>query len=149
MNNYDELLKNAPYYLDSKQRNITNLANLSAYLFSSLEDINWVGFYLYDDNELFLGPFQGKPACTNIKMGTGVCGTCASKRETIIVENVHKFTGHIACDTDSKSEIVIPIITKSGELFGVLDIDSPSENRFDKKIKIVLENIIVFLVDIL
>ncbi len=149
MKNYQEFVNNAKYYLDENLRNITNLANLSAYIFFHLEDINWAGFYLIEDDELYLGPFQGKPACTSIQMGSGVCGTSASKRETIIVKNVHEFTGHITCDSDSESEIVIPIITKSGELFGVLDIDSPIQNRFDEKLKIALENIVSFLVDIL
>jgi len=149
MDNYKELVQNATYYLEKGLKTVTNLANLSAYLFYSLEDVSWVGFYLNDNEELYLGPFQGKPACTNIKMGSGVCGTSASKRETIIVKNVHEFSGHIACDTESNSEIVIPIITKSGELFGVLDIDSTSLNRFDKTIQKPLENIIAFLVDIL
>jgi len=149
MKNYEEFIKNAKYYLDENLRNVTNLANLSAYIFSSLEDINWVGFYLLEENELYLGPFQGKPACSSIQMGKGVCGTSASKRESIIVKNVHEFTGHIACDSDSESEIVIPVITKSGQLFGVLDIDSPIQDRFDEEIKIALENIVSFLVDIL
>jgi GAF domain-containing protein len=149
MNNYQEFIENAKYYLDENLRNITNLANLSAYIFMQLEDINWAGFYLIEEHELYLGPFQGKPACVSIKMGSGVCGTSALKRETIIVKNVHEFTGHITCDSDSESEIVIQIITKSGELFGVLDIDSPIQNRFDEEIKIALENIVSFLVDIL
>ena len=149
MNEYLELTKNAKYYLDKHLKTITNLANISAYIFDQVKDINWAGFYLFDGNDLYLGPFQGKPACTNIKMGKGVCGTSAKNRETIIVKDVHEFTGHIACDSDSESEIVIPIITKNGDLFGVLDIDSPIKNRFDLEIKKALEIIVDFLVDIL
>ncbi len=149
MNNYEELVGNAKYYLDKNLRTITNLSNLSAYLFEFIDQINWVGFYLYDDFDLYLGPFQGKPACTNIQMGKGVCGTSAKMRRTFIVDNVHEFDGHITCDSDSESEIVIPIITKSGELFGVLDIDSPIQKRFDEDIKKALESIVVLLVDIL
>ena len=149
MNEYLELTKNAKYYLDKHLKTITNLANISAYIFDQVKDINWAGFYLFYGNDLYLGPFQGKPACTNIKMGKGVCGTSAKNRETIIVKDVHEFTGHIACDSDSESEIVIPIITKNGDLFGVLDIDSPIKNRFDLEIKKALEIIVDFLVDIL
>jgi GAF domain-containing protein len=113
-----------------------------------IKDLNWVGFYLYDGEKLYLGPFQGKSAVTLIDMGKGVCGTSAIKRETIVVKNVHEFEGHIACDCNSNSEIVIPII-KNDELFGVLDIDSPVINRFDENLKKDLENLVKLLVDIL
>ncbi len=149
MKRYQELINNAKYFLDPNLHTISNLANLSAYLFYALDDLNWVGFYLMNNEELYLGPFQGKPACTTIDIGSGVCGTSAKKRETIVVDDVHEFAGHIACDSDSKSEIVIPIITKSNELFGVLDIDSPIEARFDEALKIALEKIVALLVDIL
>lgn len=149
MKRYQELISNAKYFLDPNLHTISNLANLSAYLFYTLDDLNWVGFYLMNAEELYLGPFQGKPACTTIDIGSGVCGTSAKKRETIVVDDVHEFAGHIACDSDSKSEIVIPIITKSNELFGVLDIDSPIEARFDEALKIALEKIVALLVDIL
>lgn len=149
MIDYSILINNSKFYLNKNLNKITNLANISAYLFDELDDINWVGFYLYDGHELYLGPFQGKPACTSIKMGNGVCGTSAKNRETIIVKDVHEFTGHITCDSASESEIVIPIITKDGELFGVLDIDSPIKDRFDLEIKKALEIIVDFLVDIL
>lgn len=111
---------------------ITNLSNASALLFDSLEEVNWAGFYLYRDGQLLLGPFQGKPACTKIAMGKGVCGTAALKNQVQLVPDVHKFPGHIACDCASNSEIVIPV-SKNGELYGVLDIDSPKLNRFSKE----------------
>lgn len=109
---------------------IANAANFSSLLYHTLPDLNWSGFYLLKDGELVLGPFQGKPACVRIAPGKGVCGTAAARRETIIVDNVHDFPGHIACDSASNSEIVVPII-KEEKLIGVFDIDSPSFARFD------------------
>jgi GAF domain-containing protein len=106
-----------------------NLANASALLYTTLEKINWAGFYLMEDGRLVLNAFQGKPACIEIAVGRGVCGTAVKKDEIQLVADVHEFPGHIACDPDSRSEIVIPI-HKNGEVFGVLDIDSPYENRF-------------------
>ncbi|BFH60212.1 GAF domain-containing protein [Paenibacillus azoreducens] len=117
---------------------IANLANASALLNSFLPDINWVGFYLYDGQELVLGPFQGLPACIRIPLNRGVCGTAAGERRTIVVDDVHEFPGHIACDAASNSEIVVPLI-KNGELFGVLDIDSPLKGRFDHEERQFLE----------
>jgi GAF domain-containing protein len=129
----------------SKSDNIlSNLSNLTAALKQSFDKISWVGFYLFDGNKLYLGPFQGKVACTEIKLGSGVCGTAAQKRETIIVDDVDKFPGHIACDVDSRSEIVIPIL-KDNKLFGVLDLDSAEYNSFDETDKKYLEEIINFL----
>lgn len=110
---------------------IANAANLSSLLFYSLPDLNWAGLYLLKNEELVIGPFQGKPACVRIKLGQGVCGTAASRRQTILVENVHDFPGHIACDSASNSEIVVPIL-KEDRLIGVLDLDSPSFARFDE-----------------
>ena len=109
---------------------IANAANLSSLLYHSLPDLNWAGLYLYKPDELVLGPFQGMPACVRIALGKGVCGTAAQHRQTIIVPNVHDFPGHIACDSASNSEIVVPLI-RDGELLGVLDIDSPRHARFD------------------
>jgi L-methionine (R)-S-oxide reductase len=109
---------------------IANAANLSSLVFHSLPDLNWAGFYLLKEDELVLGPFQGKPACVRIRLGEGVCGTAASRRETIVVDNVHDFPGHIACDSGSNSEIVVPIV-KEDRLIGVLDLDSPLFARFD------------------
>jgi len=109
---------------------IANAANFSALLFYSLADVSWVGFYLLKEGELVLGPFQGKPACVRIAIGKGVCGTAAQQRQTILVDNVHDFPGHIACDSASNSEIVVPLI--AGEkLLGVLDLDSTRFARFD------------------
>ncbi len=109
---------------------IANLANFSALIYQTLPNLNWVGFYLLRGDELVLGPFQGKVACVRIPMGNGVCGTAAQKRETIVVPDVHQFPGHIACDSASQSEVVIPLIN-DGQLWGVLDLDSPHLNRFD------------------
>ena len=109
---------------------LANLSNASALLWLLLDDINWAGFYLYKNNKLVLGPFQGKPACVNIELGKGVCGTAAETRTTQLVKNVHDFPGHIACDCASNSEIVVPIV-KNNQLIGVLDIDAPIVNRFN------------------
>ena len=109
---------------------IANLANTSALLWQELPDINWVGFYLLKGSDLVLGPFQGKPACVRIALGKGVCGTAAQQRKSLVVPDVHEFAGHIACDTASNSEVVVPLL-KNGELLGVLDVDSPRLSRFD------------------
>lgn len=111
---------------------LANLSNSAALLFHSMENINWAGFYLFKENQLVLGPFQGKPACIRIALGRGVCGTAAQNREAIVVQDVHQFHGHIACDEASASEIVIPII-KEDRLIGVLDIDSPVTGRFHEE----------------
>jgi len=149
MKNYDEFIEGAKYYLDKNLHFITNLSNISSYIYHELDDINWAGFYLFDSLELYLGPFQGKPACTSIRMGKGVCGTSAATQKTLVVDDVHEFDGHITCDTESKSEIVIPVVTRFGNLFGVLDIDSPTKARFDEELKMALETIVNLIVDIL
>ncbi len=123
---------------------ITSLSNMSALIFNSLQDVSWAGFYLVRDGKLILGPFQGKIACTEIKFGKGVCGTTAEKKETIIVKNVHEFPGHIACDSESNSEIVVPIF-KNGVLYGVLDLDSKKLERFDENDKLLLESLVKVL----
>ena len=110
---------------------ITILANASALLYNSMEQLNWAGFYLMREDKLILGPFQGRPACTVIGMGKGVCGTAAAEDRTVVVPDVHLFPGHIACDSASNSEIVIPIHV-GGRICGVLDIDSPVKNRFSE-----------------
>lgn len=138
------LSKQIKNLLSKNDNIITNLANFSAALKQSFDKISWIGFYIYDGEKLYLGPFQGKVACTEIKIGNGVCGTSALKRETIIVPDVNQFPGHIACDVESKSEIVVPII-KDKKLFGVLDIDSSEFNSFDEIDKKYLEEIINFL----
>ena len=111
---------------------IANMANGAALIWESLPDINWVGFYRMIDGELVLGPFQGRPACIRMKLGEGVCGTAAETREVQLVKDVHSFPGHIACDSASNSEIVVPLI-RDGQVLGVLDIDSPSLARFDEE----------------
>ena len=123
---------------------VTSLSNMSALIFYNLPDVSWAGFYLVRDGKLILGPSQGKIACTEIKFGKGVCGTTAEKKETIIVKNVHEFPGHIACDSESNSEIVVPIF-KNGELYGVLDLDSKKLERFDEKDKLLLESLVKIL----
>jgi L-methionine (R)-S-oxide reductase len=120
---------------------IANAANFSALIYHSLPNLNWAGFYMYKDNQLVLGPFQGKPACIRIRIGQGVCGTAAADRETVLVSDVHAFPGHIACDAASRSEIVVPVLD-DGELVAVLDIDSPKKNRFDELDQTGLENLI-------
>ena len=110
---------------------VANAANLSSLIYHSVPDLNWAGFYIHRGDELVLGPFQGQPACVRIPIGKGVCGTAAKQRKTIIVENVHDFPGHIACDSASNAEIVVPIL-KDNQLIGVLDLDSPLVGRFDE-----------------
>ena len=110
---------------------IANAANLSALIYAAVDRVNWVGFYFLKDDELIVGPFQGKPACVRIVMGKGVCGTAASERSSQRVDDVHAFDGHIVCDADSRSELVVPLIY-DGKLLGVLDIDSPVKARFDE-----------------
>ena len=123
---------------------VANLANVSALLNQALTDINWVGFYLIKDGRLILGPFQGKPACVEIQLGCGVCGTAVEKDEIILVEDVHEFPGHIACDSASRSEIVLPI-HKDEEVIGVLDIDSPLIARFDEEDREGLSRVVQML----
>lgn len=125
---------------------IANLSNASALLFENLPDINWAGFYLYEaqTDELVLGPFQGKVACIRIKNGNGVCGTAFAKNESVVVDNVHDFPGHIACDAKSQSEIVIPLM-KNGKTIGVLDVDSPITSRFDEIDRGYLEDFVLIL----
>jgi GAF domain-containing protein len=119
---------------------IANAANLSSLIFTSLDDLNWSGFYFLKDGMLVLGPFMGRPACVRIEMGKGVCGTAAERRETVLVEDVTEFPGHIACDVASRSEIVIPLV-KNGTLIGVLDIDAPIHARFDAEDRKGLETL--------
>lgn len=127
---YATLLQQAEALFSGEHDQIANAANLSALIWNALPDLNWAGVYRFDGHELVLGPFQGKPACVRIAMGKGVCGTAAAKRETIIVPDVHQFEGHIACDSASNSEIVVPLV-RGDTLHGVLDLDSSKFNRFD------------------
>ncbi len=117
-----------------------NLANIAASIYDFLDDINWAGFYLFDGDELVLGPFVGEPACTLIKLGRGVCGTAAESKESIIVPDVSSFAGHIACSSKSRSELVVPIMN-GNKLYGVIDIDSPSLDRFKESDRLLIERI--------
>jgi GAF domain-containing protein len=141
---YIDLAQSLRNLLGEERDPIANMANMASLLYFSLPSIYWSGFYLFDGQELVLGPFHGKPACVRIQMGKGVCGTSANKRETLMIENVHEFPGHIACDADSKSEIVIPMI-KDNCIIGVLDIDSPIIARFDEDDKNGLQHLLEIL----
>ena len=141
MNNYPFLVKQIETLLDKSDKEVSKLANASALLFTELNDVSWVGFYFIEKDYLYLGPFQGKVACTNIPINKGVCGKCAREKKTILVKNVHEFEGHIACDSASNSEIVIPLFNNN-ELYAVLDIDSTSLNRFTLEDQVGLENIV-------
>jgi GAF domain-containing protein len=129
---YDQLAAQLSSLLAGERDLIANAANFSSLIFHSLPDLNWAGFYFEKNGELVLGPFQGQPACVRIKIGQGVCGAGAAKGETVIVPNVHEFPGHIACDSASNSEIVVPLM-KGARLIGVLDLDSPLASRFDQE----------------
>lgn len=146
MTNYNTLNQQALALLGDEPDVIANLANISSLLFNELADINWAGFYLYKEDQLVLGPFQGKPACIRIPMGKGVCGTAAETLTTQRIADVHAFPGHIACDAASNSEIVVPLVV-NGELFGVLDIDAPVVNRFDAEDEVNLNQLAVILVN--
>jgi len=141
---YDQLASQLSSLLAGERDLIANAANFSSLIFQTLPDLNWAGFYFAKDGDLVLGPFQGKPACVRIRVGQGVCGAGAAKCETVIVPNVHEFPGHIACDSASNSEIVVPLI-KDSRLLGVLDLDSPLPSRFDQEDAAGLENLIRIL----
>ena len=129
---YSNLVAQLCSLIEGEHDFIANAANVSSLLYHSLADLNWAGFYLLKGGELVLGPFQGKPACVRIAIGKGVCGTAAEQRQTILVANVHEFPGHIACDSESNSELVVPLI-KDQKVIGVLDLDSPLVGRFDEE----------------
>ena len=141
---YEILNQEIKALIDGVPYEIANFANVSAALWQNLDNINWVGFYLMEEGKLVLGPFQGKPACIEIPLGRGVCGTAAQEKRTVLVEDVHQFPGHIACDSASNSEIVVPIF-KNGEIYGVLDIDSPYIARFTREDQRGLEEIVKIL----
>ncbi|PGK07604.1 GAF domain-containing protein [Bacillus anthracis] len=128
---YETVIKQLDALLTGESNVVANLSNASALLNQFLDRVNWVGFYVTEGNQLVLGPFQGMPACVRIPFGRGVCGVAAETKTTQLVADVHQFPGHIACDSASNSEIVVPII-KDGNAIGVLDIDSPEKNRFDE-----------------
>ena len=129
---YADLLAQAKALLAGERDATANAANLASLVFHTLPDLNWAGFYWMKDGGLVLGPFQGKPACVRIALGKGVCGTAAAARRTVVVPDVHAFPGHIACDSASVSEVVVPVL-KDGRLLGVLDLDSPRPARFDEE----------------
>ena len=142
---YQQICEQLQALLGDETNFIANAANTSALLFHSLPDINWVGFYIAENQELVLGPFQGQPACVRLPFGKGVCGAAAAQRKTIIVPDVGKFPGHIVCDVNSRSEIASPLLNW-GKILGVLDVDSASLNRFDEDDKEGIESIVsVFL----
>lgn len=143
---YDQLAAQLCSLLAGERDMIANAANFSALIFHSLPDLNWAGFYFAKDGELVLGPFQGKPACVRIRVGQGVCGTAAATRATTIVPNVHEFPDHIACDSASNSEIVVPLI-KNEEFIGVLDLDSPVLGRFDNEDAVGLNQLVSIWVE--
>jgi GAF domain-containing protein len=142
---YGELAQMLEALLQGEPDAIANAANMSALIFTSLPDLNWAGFYfLKTADELVLGPFQGKPACVRITVGKGVCGTAVARRQSVLVEDVHAFPGHIACDAASRSELVVPLI-KDGKMLGVLDLDSPIPARFDADDQAGMEKLVAIL----
>jgi GAF domain-containing protein len=143
---YEELVRQTRGLLHGERDLIANAANTAALIWQIVPDLNWAGFYFLKGGELVLGPFQGKPACVRIAMGKGVCGTAAARRETLLVEDVHAFPGHIACDSASNSELVVPLI-KGGKVFGVLDLDSPNFARFDAEDRRVFEALVAAFVE--
>ncbi len=146
--NYRLLLEYLPYYINRTDPWYTTLANAAAVLRYFIDEVNWIGFYIRQDQMLYLGPFQGLAACTQIQIGHGVCGQAAQQKSTLRVDDVHAFDGHITCDAASESEIVLPIM-KDETLFGVLDIDAPVKNRFEAVDQVFLEKVVALLVDFL
>ncbi len=146
--NYRLLLEYLPYYINKDDPWYTTLANAAAVMRYFIDDINWIGFYVKENDMLHLGPFQGLAACTQIRMGHGVCGQAAEQAATLKVDDVISFEGHITCDANSESEIVLPIM-KEETLFGVLDIDAPIKKRFEAVDQVFLEKVVALLVDFL
>jgi len=138
---YKQLVQQLVFLLQGETDQVAILANTAALMMTELEDVNWAGFYLEKEGELILGPFQGKPACIHIPLGKGVCGTAFATQETVRVPDVHAFPGHIACDSESASEIVIPLSNRSGKLIGVIDLDSKKPDRFSEDDQAGLEMI--------
>lgn len=144
---YTDFLKQLKSLLEDERDWLANLANTASLIYNLVPKLNWVGFYLMDtEEEMVLGPFQGQPACVRIKVGNGVCGTAVAERKSQLVENVHEFTGHIACDPASMSELVIPIEIE-GKIIGVLDVDSPATARFNREDKDYLEKAVKILIE--
>ena len=146
MNKHHELLiKQAKGLLETESDSIANAANLCSLLYFNIERVNWLGFYFQRGQELVLGPFHGQPACTRIKLGAGVCGTAFLKGESLLVDDVHSFDGHIACDVASESELVVPF--KHSRIAGVLDIDSPEKARFSPQDKFFFEQVVALYIE--
>ena len=144
---YAELSLQLAALIEGESHPVANAANMAALIYHGLPNMNWAGFYFaHRERELVLGPFQGKPACVRIPWGQGVCGTAAAQRETIVVPDVHAFPGHIACDPDSRSELVVPLI-KGGRVLGVLDLDSPVRGRFDEEDRAGCERLVTVFLD--
>ena len=143
----DLLLQSAEALLKETKNNVSLLSNASAFIKAYVPDLNWAGFYLFEQNKLILGPFQGLPACVEIELGKGVCGTSLERKEILNVPDVHLFEGHIACDSNSNSELVIPLF-KNGHPIGVMDIDSPRYNRFDLELQRFFEKLSDLIVDL-
>ncbi|MCR4672294.1 MAG: GAF domain-containing protein [Lachnospiraceae bacterium] len=148
MTDYSLLIKQAEALTEGVPYLTANLANISALIYESLDEVNWAGFYIMEEDKLVLGPFQGRPACVAIPMGKGVCGTAAEQDRTLVVANVHEFAGHIACDSASESEIVIPV-HRGGKVWGVFDIDSPVRERFSEEDRQGLEELVKMLEQII
>lgn len=144
---YADLLQQARGVLHGEHNLIANAANFSALVYHSLPQVNWAGFYLFDGTELVVGPFQGKPACIRIALGRGVCGTAAQERKTQLVRDVNAHANHIACDSASQSEIVVPLINTDGSLLGVWDVDSPVTDRFDEEDRVGMEALCAVFMD--
>jgi L-methionine (R)-S-oxide reductase len=143
---YEELLPLARALFEGERDFLANSANLAALLYHGLPELNWAGFYWLRGKELVLGPFQGKPACVRIALGKGVCGTAAAERRTVIVPDVNAFAGHIACDSASRSELVVPVM-RDGKVLGVLDLDSPRKERFTAEDATALEAVVAAFVE--
>ena len=143
---YRELVKSADALTSGESDGVANMSNIAALLWEFLPDVNWTGFYRVVDGELVLGPFQGKAACIRIPFGRGVCGTAAQTGETQLVEDVHAFPGHIACDANSASELVVPVM-RDGQVIAVVDLDSPSRGRFDHDDALGIESLVAVIAD--
>jgi GAF domain-containing protein len=143
---YQDLAMQLEALLAGERDRIANAANMAALIYHGLPDVNWAGFYFRQGGELVLGPFQGRPACMRIPLGRGVCGTAAARGATVLVPDVHAFAGHIACDPVSRSELVVPLL-ESGEVSGVLDLDSPLVGRFDEVDQMGCERLAALYVD--
>ena len=138
---YTEIARQAESLLHGERDRVANAANFASLVWHALPDLNWCGFYFFDGTELVVGPFQGRPACIRIALGKGVCGTAARTRTTQLVRDVNAFDGHIACDSASNSEVVVPLVDCSGQLLGVWDVDSPHVARFDEDDRVGMERL--------